>query len=201
MALADVPPALVQRCRTGDAGAFDELFAMIHQDVFRWFYSLLRDEDDAQEAMQECFIRMFRHLKSLSDDAKFASWLGRMIVNQANTFRTKRTKTRFEELAPEVEVENEQLPIQGRGGADPRTAAERAEVFARVNEAIRELPPRQRTAVLSFDVQGMSIAEIARSLGCSEGAVKFNIFQGRRKLREALSDLGQEQLPGVLKRA
>ncbi len=168
---------------------------MIHQDLYRWLYSLLRNEDDAQEAVQECFLRIFRHLHSLGDDAKFAGWVGRLVVNYANTFRSRSAKKRFEELEPAIEVEESQLPIQGKGGRDPRAAAEEKEVFLRVNEAITHLPPRQRTAVMLFDVQGHSIAEIAKQLGCSEGAVKFNIFQGRRKLRALLSDLVGEMLP------
>ncbi len=195
MALNDVPADLVRRCRKGDQAAFDELFSMIHQDLYRWLYSMLRNEDDAQEAVQECFLRIFRHLHSLGDDSKFASWVGRLLVNYANTYRTRSARKRFEELDPAIEVGEGQLPIQGKGGRDPRSAAEEREVFQRVNEAIAHLPPRQRTAVMLFDVQGHSIAEIARQLGCSEGAVKFNIFQGRRKLRALLADLVGDMLP------
>src|SRR5690606_23567700 len=125
----------------------------------------------------ECFIRVYRHLHHLADDRKFAGWIGRMVVNLANTWRTRTNKTRFEELEPAIDVTEDQLPIQGKGSANPRVAAERAEILERVNEAITHLPPRQRTAVMLFDVKGQSIAEIANQLGCSQGAVKFNIFQ------------------------
>lgn len=195
MALSDVPTELVARCRRGDEGAFDELFTMIHGDLSRWFFSLLRNDDDAQEAVQECFVRIFRHLHTLEDNAKFAGWVGRLVVNQANTTRTRVQRTRMDSLEPGIEVENDQLPIQGRGPADPREAAARDEILRRVNEAVTHLPPRQRTAVMLFDVQNMPIAKIAEQLGCSQGAVKFNIFQGRRKLRELLTDLAGDLLP------
>jgi RNA polymerase sigma-70 factor (ECF subfamily) len=188
LALADVPPELVLRCREGDQAAFDELFRFINQDIFRWAYSLVRDEDDAMEVMQDCFMRIFRHLHRLEDPKKFANWVSRLIVNQANTFRVKRSKKQTESLEEGYDVEEDALPLQGRAGPNPREAASKEEVFRHVNEAIRELPPRQRMAVLLFDVQGRSIREIAEELGCSEGAVKFNIFQGRRKLRTLLED-------------
>jgi RNA polymerase sigma-70 factor (ECF subfamily) len=188
LALSDVPTALIERCKAGEPGAFDELFTQIHDDVFRWAFSLMRDEDDALEVMQECFIRIFRHLPKLADSSKFPQWVSRLVVNQANTHRVKRTKNQTEELDERFDVEDANLPLHGRAGANPRKAAEEQEVFDRVNAAIRELPPKQRQAVLMFDVQGKSIREIAESFECSEGAVKFNIFQGRRKLRQLLED-------------
>jgi RNA polymerase sigma-70 factor (ECF subfamily) len=188
VALSDVPASLVDRCRTGDSAAFDELFTMIHQDLYRWAYSLVRDEDDAMEVVQDCFLRIFRHLNRLQDSKKFPHWVSRLLMNQTNTFRVKKRRGQTEELEEGFDVEEDALPIQGRAGPNPRKAAEKEEVFRHVNEAIRELPPRQRTAVLLFDVQGRSIREIADELGCSEGAVKFNIFQGRRKLRALLEN-------------
>ena len=188
MALSDVPVTLIDRCRTGDSASFDELFTLIHEDIFRWTYSLVRNEDDALEITQECFIRIFRHLGRLEDSRKFAQWVGRLVVNQTNTFRVKARKTRLDELEEGLEVEEDALPLHGAAPMNPRKAAAQKEVFSHVNEAIRELPPRQRTAVLLFDVKGRSIREIAEELGCSEGAVKFNIFQGRRKLRALLEN-------------
>lgn len=161
---------------------------MIHQDLYRWAYSLVRDEDDAMEVVQDCFLRIFRHLNRLQDSKKFPHWVSRLLMNQTNTFRVKKRRGQTEELEEGFDVEEDALPIQGRAGPNPRKAAEKEEVFRHVNEAIRELPPRQRTAVLLFDVQGRSIREIADELGCSEGAVKFNIFQGRRKLRALLEN-------------
>lgn len=187
MALKDVPSDLVERCQRGDSPAFDQLFAMIRDDMFRWIYSMLRDEDETEEVLQECCVRIFRHLPRLKDSARFGPWASRMIVNQVNTRRVKARRTRLEHLEEAVEVENDALPIQGSAGSvNPRSAAARSEILEHVNRAIAELPPRQRTAVMLFDVQGWSIRQIAEELECSEGAVKFNMFQGRRKLRELL---------------
>lgn len=161
---------------------------MIHDDLFRWTFSLVRNEDDALEIMQECFLRIYRHLHRLQDSNKFAQWVSRLVINQTNTYRVKRRKNQTEELEEGFDVDERALPLQGTSAANPRKAAEKEEVFRKVNEAITELPPRQRLAVLRFDVQGQTIREIAEELGCSEGAVKFNIFQGRRKLRVLLEN-------------
>lgn len=186
MALSDVPITLIDRCRAGEESAFDELFSQIHDDLFRWTFSLVRNEEDALDIMQECFIRIFRHLNRLEDPRKFAQWVSRMVINQTNTYRVKRRKHQTEELMEEYDVQEDALPLQGTPGRDPRKAVEHNEVFDHVNEAISGLPPRQRLAVLLFDVKGRSIRQVAEELDCSEGAVKFNIFQGRRKLRAKL---------------
>lgn len=193
MALADVPPELIARVQRGDKEAFDELFERTRDDVFRWLFSMLRDEDEAEEVLQECYIRVLRHLPRLRDPSKFGSWIGRMIVNLANTHRVRARKQRTEHLEEGWEADEESLPLQGRNNTDPRAAASRREVLRDVNAAIRQLPPKQRTAVMLFDVRDWTIKEIAEELGCSEGAVKYNIFQGRRKLRHLLADYVDEQ--------
>lgn len=192
MALRDVPVELIERCQHSESGALDELFAMIHMDLFRWIFSMVRNEEDAMEILQDVNVRIFRHLPNLKDPARFSSWVSRMIVNQVNTWRVKARKTRLDQLEEGIEVSNDSLPLQGQAAANPRQAISREEVLGQVNEALRSLPPKQRTAVELFDLQQHSIKEIAEMLECSEGAVKFNIFQGRRKLREQLSPFVSE---------
>ncbi|MEQ8821658.1 MAG: RNA polymerase sigma factor [Sumerlaeia bacterium] len=201
MALKDIPESLIERCQNGEAKAFDELFNAIRDDLFRWIYSMVRDEEDAQEIMQDCCVRIFRHIGRLKDPARFSSWASRMVVNQTNTWRVKARRTRLEHLEEGWEVPNERLPLQGLADTNPRAAASRREILRDVNEAIKSLPPRQRTAVMLFDVQNWTIRQIAEDLGCTEGAVKFNIFQGRRKLRQLLEGYLDESGQPILKEA
>jgi RNA polymerase sigma-70 factor, ECF subfamily len=95
VALKDVPSDLVERCQRGDAAAFDELFTMIRDDMFRWIYSMLRDEDETEEVLQECCVRMFRHIARLKESGRFGPWASRMIVNQVNTRRVNTRRTRL----------------------------------------------------------------------------------------------------------
>lgn len=187
MALADIPAELIRQCQQGEPGAFDRLYDATRDDLFRFCFSMLRDEDDALEVLQECFVRIYRHLHRLKDPERFGAWATRVAVNQANSFRVRRTRNRMQPLEEGwQEADEDQLPLQAAPAPDPRAAASRAEVLELVNEAIRQLPPRQRTAVLLFDVKDWSLKEIAEHMECSEGAVKFNVFQGRRKLRALL---------------
>lgn len=187
MALADVPVALIERCQDQDAAAYDELFEFIHMDLFRWIFSMVRNEDDTMEIMQEVCIRIYRHLPRLQDPQKFKGWASRMIVNQVNTWRVKANRTRLDHLEEGYDAPSESLPIQGKTDTNPRAQLSREETLNQVNAALQELPPKQRIAVELFDIQNYSIKEIASLQECSEGAVKFNIFQGRRKLRDLLT--------------
>lgn len=154
---------------------------------------MVRNEEDALELLQECCLRMYRHLPNLQDPQRFSGWAGRLVVNQVNTWRVKRRKTAHEELLDGIEVDNDDLPLQGgKSSPNPRTALSRKETRNAVNEAMNGLPPKQRVAVELFDLQNYTIREIAELQECSEGAVKFNIFQGRRKLRELLTPFVSE---------
>jgi RNA polymerase sigma-70 factor (ECF subfamily) len=198
VAIDQVSVQLIRRCQQEGPGAFDELFELIQEDLYRWIYSIVRSPDETDEIFQETCVRIYRHLKRLKDPEKFPAWVSRIVVNQSNTHRTRSGRMRTVSLEESIEVPNEALVAQSTPAPDARQEVYRKEVLEEVNTAIRELPPRQRTAVLLFDVENYSIKEIASLLECSEGAVKFNIHQGRRKLRELLAhhveDLGDRKV-------
>lgn len=178
---------LINRCQQDSPGAYDDLFALIQEDLYRWIYSLMRNPDDTDEVFQECCVRIYRNLPKLQDASKFAAWVSRIVINQCNTFRSRAGRLRSYAFDEALETQEDAMVASPARGPSPREAAYKREVFNEVNCAIQQLPPRQRTAVLLFDVEGFSIREIAETLECSEGAVKFNIHQGRRKLRELLA--------------
>jgi len=193
VSIDQVSEDLILHCQQDAPGAYDELFQLIQEDLYRWIYSLVRDAEDTDEIFQETCVRIYRHLRRLKEPAKFAAWVSRIVVNQANTFRSRAGRMRTVALEESIEVPNESLVAQSTPGLDARQEVYRKEVLQEVNDAIRELPPRQRNAVLLFDVENYSIKEIAQLMECSEGAVKFNIHQGRRKLRELLAHHIEEQ--------
>jgi len=92
-------------------------------------------------------------------------------------------------LKESIEVKPEDFVFKSSVRENPRRSLMRKELMDFINKNIAALPPKQRMAVLLFDVDGLSIKEVAEYLGCSEGAVKFNIHEGRKKLRIALSPL------------
>ncbi len=190
MAIDQVTVELIARCQQDSPGAFEELFALIQEDLYRWIFSLIRNTEDTEELFQECCLRIYRHLPRLKEASKFPAWVSRIVVNQAATHwgRAGRLRTAsLDETYPDEEEDGPPIVQPTATDENPREAAYRREVFDEVNEAIQQLPARQRMAVLLFDVENYSIKEIADVMECSEGAVKFNIHQGRRKLRELLA--------------
>ncbi len=182
-----IDPNLVLRCQQGDQAAFDELYNELKEDLFRWIYSLMRNHDDAEEVFQECVIRVFRHIGTLREPERFSHWLYRLVVNQCNTHRVRAGRHSYTELDEQIEVKPEDCVFRSTIPDNPRKALMRKETMRLINSRIASLPPKQRLAVLLFDVEGFSIKEVAERLECSEGAVKFNIHEGRKKLRTLLA--------------
>jgi RNA polymerase sigma-70 factor (ECF subfamily) len=150
---------------------------------------MLHDHDDTDEVLQETLIRLFRYIGSLKEAERFAGWVMRIAVNQVQTFRVRRRKTRLYEIEEGQEIPEAQLVLTGKPPADPRQELSRQQVRREIREAMEALPDRQRAATTLFEIEGMSIRQIADALGCSEGAVKFNIHEGRKKLQRRLVHL------------
>lgn len=189
MSFLNADEDLIKRCQTGDEKAFGELYNLINKDVYRLIYSITRNNDDTEEIFQECWVRIFRHLSSLKDISKFPGWISRIVVNQANTHFRKEKRSDFEELNEEIDVPSESVMFKSSIPETPRQTLIRKEIRAEINGAIAQLPNKQRIALVLFDVKGYSIKEIASYMGCSEGAIKFNIHQARQKLQSELSHL------------
>jgi len=186
VALQDVPIELVTRCQQGNQAAFEELVGRIGPDLYKMIFAQVRDHDDTDEILQECLIRLYKHLPTLREVVKFPGWVSRMIVNQCHSHRLKRSRTAMESTDELVEIQDREVMWQNPHTGNPRKDLMRKEVLADINEAIRELPPRQRSAIVLFEVEGYSIRDVAEAMNCSEGAVKFNIHQARKKLKSSL---------------
>lgn len=186
MAIRDVTLQLIRRCQRGDPEAFEELYRQIAHELFNWIFSILRDYDDTDEVLQESLIRVFKHIHALKEAEKFPQWLIRISINQCHTHRSRKQRTEHYSLCEEILVKAESKMFRPREVANPRQVLMQKEVLGEINAAIAKLPPKQRTAIMLFEVKGHSIREIASLLSCSEGAVKFNIHQARKKLRREL---------------
>ena len=189
MALADIPTSLIESCRAGDRDATEDLLRAISPDMYRIIYSMLRDHDDTDEVVQETLVRIFRHVAQLKEVDRFPSWAMRIAVNQVQTWRMKRNRQRTYELDESMETEGGVVMLSGNQGGTPREEAVRGEMREQIKQAMSGLPNRQQTAVVLFELEGCSIKEIAAAMSCSEGAVKFNIHEARKKLKLKLAHL------------
>lgn len=188
MSLAEIPIDLVARGRDGDEQSLNDLIVQISPDLRRLIYNQVRDPDEADEIVQEVMIRVARHLHNLKDLNKFPSWIMRMAINQCFTFLRKKSRnSNFLSFEEEIEVGEGQTMLALSRTHNPRQIMIRREIRREIDDAILELPPRQRAAFTLFQIEDLSIREIADVLGTSEGAVKFNIHQARQKLKKALN--------------
>lgn len=188
MRFDNVTPDLLARCRSGDSDAFEELCVAVQHDLYGLIFSMLRDHDDTDEVLQECLVRVYRHLGELREIDKFPWWLMRMAVNQAKTLRSRSRIRRVLPLEEELEVPNEALVASATPPHSPRQLLASKELAEQIHSAVRQLPERQRMAIVLYEIEQLSVAEVAKLLRCSEGAVKFNLHEGRKKLKVYLKD-------------
>jgi RNA polymerase sigma-70 factor (ECF subfamily) len=177
-------PEIVERARTGDPEAFRELVESYSPKLFRLAYRITGDEQSAEDAVQETFLRAYRSLGRFDARAQFGTWLHRIAVNSALELVRKQQRHRFH--GPQEEP----LPSPEPG---PDRIALGLEVERAVRSALGDLSPMERTAFVLRHFEGRSIAEICDHLGLGASAGKQAVFRAVRKLRRVLEPLVQRQ--------
>jgi RNA polymerase sigma-70 factor, ECF subfamily len=174
--------ALVARAVAGDRAAFGTLverYAAVARRVAR---AVLGNPEDADDAAQDAMLSALVKLDQYDPRRPFGPWLLRIVANAATDRRRRRTVRRVEPLDIALTA----------GGARPDATAERRALSERLRQALAELPARRRMAVVLFDVEGYSHAEIAVILRIPEGTVRSEVFHARRRLRALLADWKEE---------
>ncbi len=181
---ADPDADLVRRWHAGETGAFEELVRRHQGRVYRLVLRMLGNPQEAEDVAQEAFLSLHRHGHRFRREARFSTFLYRVATNAALNRRRSlsRIRAREEELALR-QAAGEHLPGTPR---DPEGAAMGAEVQERVQQALVELAPDLRAAVVLYDIEGQSYREIARILEIPEGTVKSRIHRARSALRAKL---------------
>jgi RNA polymerase sigma-70 factor (ECF subfamily) len=178
---------LVRRAAAGDLGAFDELVVLKRDRVYRTAWQVVRNGEDAQDVAQLVFVKLWRLLRRYRSERKFDTWLHRITINQAIDFRRRQARP--------VRV----VPLEGPGEGPEQVVApefapptpadtlDRAEL-RRIYEAVAgELTERQRTIFTMREVEGLSAADIAKTLGVTSSTVRNTLFQARAILQETLA--------------
>ncbi|RME22862.1 MAG: RNA polymerase sigma factor [Candidatus Zixiibacteriota bacterium] len=182
--MAESVPKLVQRFVSGDSAAFAEIVARYRQKLYSVAYRVLGNHLDADEVVQETFVRIYHRRKELADVTNFTSFLIRIATNYAiDLLRKKRGHTQTSDealLTGEVQLE------LARGVRTPTELFEDKEVMAEVLMALEQLPPRQKITAILHDIKGFTKREIAEALGCPEATVRSNLHIARAKLKKAL---------------
>jgi RNA polymerase sigma-70 factor (ECF subfamily) len=179
---------LVTRTRTGDADAFRVLVERHGRPLFRLAYRMTGNQQDAEDIVQESFLRAYKQLARFDQRASFGTWLYRIAVN-CSVDLVRARKRRNELAAPaEAEVDDPTLALPSHDPAPDRIAMS-GEVRDRVAEAMTELSTAERTAFVLRHFEGMCIEDVSRVLGCQPGAAKHSVFRAVQKLRRALEPL------------
>lgn len=187
MLLPDVE--LAGRVAEGDQVAFRQLMRRHNRVLYRTARSILKDDAEAEDALQEAYLRTFRAIGSFRGESKLSTWLVRIVVNEALARLRKRSRAAqaiaiayyADDLEAAEEHMNESPPEQ------PQDAALRAQTRRLLEAKIDQLPDAFRTVFVLRVVEELSVEETAAALGIPEATVRTRFFRARSQLREALS--------------
>jgi RNA polymerase sigma-70 factor (ECF subfamily) len=178
---ADYFAILVTRACAGDALAFERILLATEQRVVSIAWRMLGNRDDARDATQEVYLRVFKYLRRFRAGEDFRGWLYRITINVCHDFARKSRVdqvTQFEE----VDFDHERLVLE-TGGGDPETLALHAQQLALVRRAVELLPVKERAALVLRDLEGFSTEEVARVLGSRPVTVRSQISSARAKVK------------------
>jgi RNA polymerase sigma-70 factor (ECF subfamily) len=177
----------IQRAQKGDRAAFGRLMRLHHRRIYACAAHMLGERAEAEDAVQETFLRAYRAIDRFDGRAELSTWLYRICINVSlNTLRRRKRTDAADVNDPRVP---EPAADPAQGGTDPRHAVEGAQLYGRLAKALDELSPSLRSTVVLVLLEGMPQKEAAEVLGCSEGTIAWRIHESRRRLREKLVDL------------
>ncbi len=179
----EIPEAeLVRAVQAGDERAFGRLVEAYLDEAHAVATSILRNRHDAEDAVQEAFIRALERIDHLSEGSPFGPWFYRVLRS-----------TCLNLLRHEKRRDHDPIPHDASGGSDPESETARKMERERILEALAELPEMQRTAVALYDLEGYSHREIAEILDVAEGTSRAHVHHGRNALRELLEERGEDE--------
>lgn len=184
---------LVERARSGDRAAFDELIGIFHEDIFRMVYYRTRSEMDAEDLTQDIFLQVLRHLPKLKDVERFRPWLFSIAVNRVRDYgRKKRLMTLFGLLGSGTRDEDEQEPEDMGVDESPGALDQllEQEFWERLQELSKVFSQLEREVFFLRFLDNLSIKEIAQALSKSESAIKTHLYRALKKFKDN-SDLIQ----------
>lgn len=198
---AEEDRGLIARAQQGDTAAFRQLVERHQRRAFAIALSLVRDENDARELVQDAFLRVYKGLNSFQGGSSFFTWLYRIITNLSIDLIRKpgRQLADIDESRFETDESQEaEFPLLSRvDGSDPVDVVRRREIAGRLQAALDALPPYHRGVIVMREIEGLSYEEMAQAMGVSKGTIMSRLFHARQKLQKALSDCYEEQIGKV----
>jgi RNA polymerase sigma-70 factor, ECF subfamily len=183
--------AVLARARQGDSDAFRALVEQHGRSVFRLAYRMTGNEQDAEDVVQESFLRAYRQLGRFESRANFGTWLYRIVSNcSVDLMRSK--QARHDQVRGDS-LDESVVELPAADGPGPERMAQSAEIDRRVQDALGALSPLERAAFTLRHYEGRSIDEISATLGLGTSAAKHSVFRAVKKLRVALAPLRSQE--------
>jgi RNA polymerase sigma-70 factor (ECF subfamily) len=194
---AEEDRVLISRSQAGDMAAFRCLVERYQRRAFSIALTLVRDDNDAQELVQEAFIRVFKSIHTFQGTSSFFTWLYRIITNLSidHIRRPGFPATDIESGEGDFhESQDAVFPLWGRVEGDPFAVLRRHEIEASIQTALDTLPSYHRTVIILREVEGLSYEEMAQAMGVLKGTIMSRLFHARLKLQRALADCYRQQI-------
>jgi RNA polymerase sigma-70 factor, ECF subfamily len=179
---------LVEAARSGDIGAFESLVRRYDRNVFRIAQHITQNREDAEDVVQDAFLKAYQNLGQFQGQSKFYTWLVRIAVNEALMRLRRRRPERMVSIDENVQTEEDSMPREiADWSPNPEQQYTQAELKDILGKTIQGLPPSFRTVFVLRDVEGLSTEETAAALELSVPAVKSRLLRARLQLRERLN--------------
>ena len=180
--------SLLKKIAGGDKEGFVTFVALYQKDVLRIAYYHVGNWQDAEDIAQNAFIRVFRNAKKFIGTAKVSTWLFRIVVNLCHDFHRKKKWTKWYSLSQDPDSNT--APIEVYDPMGPRDEIKNKEIMNAIDTCVEALPKQQKTVFYLHYIEGKKLSEIAEILDRTEGNVKANLFQARKKIKESLKESG-----------
>lgn len=179
---------LVRAAKSGNIGAFEELVKRYDRNVFRIAQHITQNREDAEDVVQDAFMKAYGNLAQFQEQSKFYTWLVRIAVNEALMKLRRRRPERTVSLDEDVKTDEDSIPREvADWSPNPEQQYSQAELKQILSKTINGLPPSFRTVFVLRDVEGLSTEETAEALNLSIPAVKSRLLRARLQLRERLT--------------
>ena len=174
---------IIERVKAGDTALYELIMRRYNQRLYRVTRAILRDDAEAEDVVQDAYVRAYQHLDQFAGSAAFSTWLTRIAVHEA--LRRLHLRDRSQQLEDTEHDEEGSMSVV-ETSLDPEQRASLAELGQLLEEAVLDLPDQYRTVIMLRDVEELSTAETAVALDLTEQNVKVRLHRGRAMMRKGL---------------
>ena len=180
---------LVARVQDGDLSAYDYLVQRYKERLYATVYHMTSNHEDANDLVQDAFIKAYKSIKSFKRESSFYTWIYRIAVNRTiNHLKRGKNRQYFSLDDIDTHIQNDPDFVELLSYITPRREVALTELQEKLNGALQKLSESHRAVVVMHDVQGLTHADIAKAIHCSEGTVRSRLFYARQQLQGLLAD-------------